>query len=204
MSKNAKTSLLLVFCLLLPLLIPNSAASSVYDEVQIVSFDQEDGLHVQSMLNISGDSTVALSSIEIELWNISSPDQWTAMLSSPFLDSVVPYSLPESGMTMWSWNHSFNLSNIDCTCYVEISLLEQTDLTSFGLVVYAGQDNHRPVLRPSSSNEADCHDPPSLPLDSGRCQCGLACGKRVPGHRERSCHALAGCPLQFRRGYGRP
>ena len=153
MSKNAKTSLLLVLCLLLTLLIPNSSASSVYDEVQIVSFDQEDGLHVQSMLNLSGDSTVALSSIEIELWNISSPDQWTPMLSSPYLDSVVPYSLPESGITMWSWNHSFNLTNIDCTCYVEISLLEQTDLTSFGLVVYAGQDNHRPVLRPSSSNE---------------------------------------------------
>ena len=155
MLKNAKTSLLLVLCLLLTLAIPNSSGSSNTDDVPIVSYDQADGLHVQSMLNISGDSTVALSSIEIELWNISSPDQWTAMLSSPFLDSVVPYSLPESGTTMWSWNHSFNLTNIDCTCYVEISLLEQTDLTSFGLVVYAGQDNHRPVLRPSSSNEAD-------------------------------------------------
>jgi len=155
MLKNAKTSTLLVLCLLLTLAIPNSSGSSNTDDVPIVSYDQADGLHVQSMLNISGNSTVALSSIEIELWNISSPDQWTAMLSSPFLDSVVPYSLPESGMTMWSWNHSFNLTNIDCTCYVEISLLEQTDLTSFGLVVYAGQDNHRPVLRPSSSNEAD-------------------------------------------------
>ena len=155
MSKNGKTSLLLVLCLLLTLLIPDSSASSAHDEVQIISFDQEDGLHVQAMLNLSGDSTVALSSIEIELWNISSPDQWTPMLSSPYLDSVVPYSLPESGKTMWSWNHSFNLTDIDCTCYVEISLLEQTNLTSFGLVVYAGQDNHRPVLRPSSSNEAD-------------------------------------------------
>ena len=155
MSKNAKTSLLLVLCLLLTLVIPNSSASSNTDEVQIVLFEQEDGLHVQSMLNLSGDSTVALSSIEIELWNISSPDQWTPMFSSPYLDSVVPYSLPESGMTMWSWNHSFNLTDIDCTCYVEISLLEQTDLTSFGLVVYAGQDNHRPVLRPSSSGETD-------------------------------------------------
>ena len=155
MSKNAKTSLLLVLCMLLTLVAPNSSASSDFDEVQIISFDQEDGLHVQSMLNLSGDSTVALSSIEIELWNISTPDQWTPIFSSPYLDSVVPYSLPESGMTMWSWNHSFNLTDIDCTCYVEISLLEQTDLTSFGLVVYAGQDNHRPVLRPSSSGETD-------------------------------------------------
>ena len=155
MSKNAKTSLLLVLCLLLTLVVPNSSASSITDEDQIVSFDQKDGLHVQSMLNLSGDSTVALSSIEIELWNISSPDQWAPMFSSPYLDSVIPYSLPESGMTMWSWNHSFNLTDIDCTCYVEISLLEQTDLTSFGLVVYAGQENHRPVLRPSSSSEAD-------------------------------------------------
>ena len=51
---------------------PNSSTSSDFDEVQIISFDQ-DGLHVQSMLNLSGDSTVALSSIEIELWNISTP-----------------------------------------------------------------------------------------------------------------------------------
>ena len=81
-----------------------------FDDLQIISFDQEDGLHVQSMLNLSGDSTVALSSIEIELWNISTPDQWTPIFSSPYLDSVVPYSLPESGMTMWSWQSFVQLN----------------------------------------------------------------------------------------------
>jgi len=150
MSKNVKTSLLLVLSLLLTLFMPNSSASEGDEEIEIITFDQEDGHHVVSTLNLSGDSTVALSSVEIELWNISQPDQWTLILSSPFLDNVVPYSDVESDATMWSWNHSFDLTDIDCTCYVEISLLEQTDLTSFGLLVYAGDDNHRPVLRPSS------------------------------------------------------
>ena len=151
MSKNVKTSLLLVLSLLLTLFMPNSSASEGDEEIEIITFDQEDGHHVVSTLNLSGDSAVALASVEIELWNISQPDQWTLILSSPFLDNVVPYSDVESDATMWSWNHSFDLTDIDCTCYVEISLLEQTDLTSFGLLVYAGDDNHRPVLRPSSS-----------------------------------------------------
>ena len=154
MSKNAKTSKLLVLCLLLTMFVPHSSANEGHEVNQIVSFDQVDGLHVHSMLNLSGDSTVPLASVEIELWNISAPDQWMLLFSSPFLDNVVPYTDAISDSTMWSWTHMFNLTSIDCTCYVEISLLEQTDLTSYGLLIYAGEDNHRPILRPSMSTES--------------------------------------------------
>jgi len=154
MPKNAKTCLLLVLCLLLTLALPHSAASDANETSHIVTFDQEDGLHVHSILNLSGNSTVPLASVEIELWNISTPDQWTLLSSSPFLDNVVPYTDVESDSTMWSWTHMFNLTSVDCTCYVEISLLQQTDLTSFGLLIYAGDGNHRPILRPSVSAES--------------------------------------------------
>ncbi|MGB1487057.1 MAG: hypothetical protein ACPG83_00495 [Candidatus Poseidoniaceae archaeon] len=100
-----------------------------------------------SWLNLSGDSTVALTSIEITVWNISLPDQWSSVLTSQFLDSVVPYIDSETDSTMWSWDQSFDMNSIDCTCYVEISLLQQTDLISFGLVVYIGDDHHRPILK---------------------------------------------------------
>ncbi|MGB1364834.1 MAG: hypothetical protein ACPH9F_01845 [Candidatus Poseidoniaceae archaeon] len=100
-----------------------------------------------SWLNLSGDSTVALTSIEITVWNISLPDQWSSVLTSQFLDSVVPYIDSETDSTMWSWDQSFDMNSIDCTCYVEISLLQQTDLISFGLVVYVGDDHHRPILK---------------------------------------------------------
>ena len=55
---------------------------------------------------------------------------------------------------MWAWEHSLDTISIDCTCYIEISLLDQTDLISFGIVVYLGDERHRPVIQyaPESVN----------------------------------------------------
>ena len=75
------------------------------------------------------------------------PDQWSSVVTSQFFDSVVPYTDSSTDSTVWSWEQSFDMNSIDCTCYVEISLLQQTDLVSFGLVVYVGDDHHRPVLK---------------------------------------------------------
>jgi len=41
----------------------------------MISFDQVHGIHTDSVLNLSGNSSVPLTSIEIVLWNISTPDQ---------------------------------------------------------------------------------------------------------------------------------
>ena len=103
-------------------------------------------MHTISTLNLSGDSTVPLTSVEITVWNISQPDQWSLVTSSPYLDQVVPYTDPATELTRWSWEHVFTMESVDCTCYIEISLLEQTDLISFGLVAYIGVEHHRPVL----------------------------------------------------------
>ena len=112
-----------------------------------ISFDQVDGMHAASSLNLSGDSTVPLTSVEITVWNISQPDQWDLIASSPYLDRVVPYTDSVTELTRWSWEHAFSLDSLDCTCYIEISLLEQTDLISFGLIAYIGEEHHRPVLK---------------------------------------------------------
>ena len=112
-----------------------------------IHFDQEDGFHVTSILNLSGDSNVPLTSVEIAVWNISQPDQWTLLDSSPYLDAVVPYTDSGTDTTRWAWEHSFDLDSIDCTCFIEISLMERTDLISFGLIAYIGDGYHRPVLK---------------------------------------------------------
>jgi len=144
-----KTAHLLVLCLLLNVVSCAASANEVITDPEI-SFDQVDGIHVYSILNLTGNSTVSLTSVEITIWNISEPDQWSLLETSPFLDAVVPYTDPETDSTKWAWEHSFNVSSIDCTCYIEISLLEQTDLVSFGLIAYIGEGHHRPVLRQSS------------------------------------------------------
>ena len=153
MSCKTNTALLLVLCLMMNVF----AIPSYGDEIETsptISFDQADGFHSDSVLNLSGNSSVPLTSIEIVLWNISTPDQWSLITSNPFLDLVVPYTDVDTDSTMWAWEHSFDTISIDCTCYVEISLLDQTDLISFGIVVYLGDDRHRPVLQhaPESAN----------------------------------------------------
>ena len=143
---KTKTVHLLVLCLIFNVFSLTTIASDAPTEPEI-SFDQLDGIHIVSILNLSGDSTVPLTSVEITVWNISQPEQWSLLTSSPYLDQVVPYTKSGTDLTMWSWEHSFNMESIDCTCYIEISLLEQTDLISFGLIAYSGNEHHRPVLR---------------------------------------------------------
>lgn len=143
---KTKTAHLLVLCLVFNVLSLTATATDASTEPEI-SFHQTDGIHTSSTLNLSGDSTVALTSIEITVWNISQPDQWSLITSSPYLDQVVPYTDTATELTRWSWEHTFSMESIDCTCYVEISLLEQTDLISFGLIAYIGDEHHRPVLR---------------------------------------------------------
>ena len=143
---KSKTAPLLVLCLICNVFSFAATATETTTEPEI-SFDQIDGMHTASILNLSGDSTVPLTSVEITVWNISQPDQWSLLTSSPYLDRVVPYTDSSTELTRWSWEHAFSLDSIDCTCYIELSLLEQTDLISFGMVAYIGDEHHRPVLR---------------------------------------------------------
>ena len=143
---KTKTAHLLVLCLMFNVISFAGTASNTATEPEI-SFDQIDGMHAASNLNLSGDSTVPLTSVEITVWNISQPDQWDLIASSPYLDRVVPYTDSVTELTRWSWEHAFSLDSIDCTCYIELSLLEQTDLISFGLIAYIGDEHHRPVLK---------------------------------------------------------
>ena len=110
-----------------------------------IEFDQENGIHFLDGINVSGSSTVPLTSVEISLWNVTTNEQYELLNSSSSLLSVTPYE-SELGTTYWIWSHEFEHTSESCTCLVRISLLEQTDLLSFGLTIYLGTTNHRPVL----------------------------------------------------------
>ena len=148
-ARNKTTTLLVLLIMLLPC-AQTALAQDTHSTIPTIEFDQEDGSHFNSEVNISGSSTVRLSSMEIRIWNISMPDQWSLIASNLYLDSVVPYTDTELNSTMWSWHHTFDFEDVDCTCYVELSLMEQTDLVSFGIVVYVGNNYHRTVLQQSS------------------------------------------------------
>ena len=65
--------MLLVFFLLTSYIFPTSVADES-DVPPSLVFDQQDGLHVDGMVNLTGDSTFPLTSVEIHVWNISNPD----------------------------------------------------------------------------------------------------------------------------------
>ena len=150
----AQKTNLLVLCLLISVFAPHSVAESNDTTLSpLITFDQNDGMLGDSFLNLSGNSNVPLTSVEISIWNISMPDQWTLITSSPYMDLVVPFTSAESDSTAWSWAHSFDTTELECTCYVEVSLMEGTDQVAFGLVAYIGEYSHRPVLRPVESSD---------------------------------------------------
>ena len=128
----------------------NSSIAEPPTETRL-EFDQANGIHFVNLINISGSSSVPLTSIEISLWNVTSEGQYDLLNSSSSLLSVTPLET-DLGSTYWIWNHQFNHEDQSCTCLVRISLLEQTDLESFGLTIYLGELNHRPVLMFSSES----------------------------------------------------
>lgn len=128
----------------------NSSVAEPPTETRL-EFDQANGIHFVNLINISGSSSVPLTSIEISLWNVTSEGQYDLLNSSSSLLSVTPLET-DLGSTYWIWNHQFNHEDQSCTCLVRISLLEQTDLESFGLTIYLGELNHRPVLMFSSES----------------------------------------------------
>ncbi|MBL6881823.1 MAG: hypothetical protein ISR08_02385 [Candidatus Poseidoniaceae archaeon] len=132
-----------------PVTLKSSMAELPADS--ILEFNQEDGIHLMDFINVSGSSSVPLNSVEISLWNVTADGQYDLLNSSSSLLSVTPFETT-LGTTNWLWNHQFNQEGESCTCLVRISLLEQTDLKSYGLTIYLGQSHHRPVLMFSSES----------------------------------------------------
>ena len=147
MFRGNSTSICLVSILSMLFLAPIvlDASSAELGAESTLQFDQDDGSHYLNVINVSGSSSVPLNSVEITLWNVTAHDQYELLNSSSSLISVTPFET-DSGITNWYWNHEFDHTSKSCTCLVRISLLEQTDLVSFGLTIYLGTINHRPVL----------------------------------------------------------
>lgn len=153
MFRGNSTSICLVSILSMLIIAPVTLKSSMAElpADSILEFNQEDGIHLMDFINVSGSSSVPLNSVEISLWNVTADGQYDLLNSSSSLLSVTPFETT-LGTTNWLWNHQFNQEGESCTCLVRISLLEQTDLKSYGLTIYLGQSHHRPVLMFSSES----------------------------------------------------
>ena len=109
----------------------------------VFTFDQEQGIHFEDGLDISGESRFQLQNTEWNLYNVL--DDLEPLLQGDFLTAVFPTT------DGYSWNLSVNVSGLDCTCLLEISVPNPDGGTHLHpLFVYIGSANHQPVLLPSN------------------------------------------------------
>ncbi len=93
------------------------------------------------VVNLSGDSNFPLRNATWSIVNISNPTP-TTVLSGPYLTAVQPVSDDE-----YHWELLVQVPGLECTCYVEISILEgEGQGQHWRLLVFIGEANHRPVF----------------------------------------------------------
>lgn len=106
-----------------------------------IVFDLTDGQLFLDTVNLSGTSTSPLRNASWSIVNISGRTP-TTLLSGPFLTSVQPVS-----DDLFSWNLIVDVPDIDCTCFVEISVDDASIRPATSrLIVFLGEHHHRPVF----------------------------------------------------------
>ena len=106
-----------------------------------IDFGAANGVQFLDVLNLSGTSSVPLRNASWSIVNISGQTP-TTLLNGPFLTSVQPVS-----EDLFSWNLVVDVPEIDCTCFVDISIDDAAaEPISSRLIVYLGINHHRPVF----------------------------------------------------------
>ena len=106
-----------------------------------IDFGAANGVQFLDVLNLSGTSSVPLRNASWSIVNISGQTP-TTLLNGPFLTSVQPVS-----EDLFSWNLVVDVPEIECTCFVDISIDDAAaEPISSRLIVYLGINHHRPVF----------------------------------------------------------
>ncbi len=134
---------LMVSLLLLSFVPMNTQATHTGSNqtVNPIDFDASNGVQFLDVLNLSGTSSTSLRNASWSIVNISGQTP-TTLLNGPFLTSVQPVSEDQ-----FSWNLVVDIPDVECTCFVEISIDDASvEPISSRLIVYLGVDHHRPVF----------------------------------------------------------
>ncbi|MDP6194600.1 MAG: hypothetical protein QF880_02635 [Candidatus Poseidonia sp.] len=163
---NGKTHLLVGLVLLCFITSNVHAVHSTDVEISNnIEFNLPDGAQFDDVVNLTGVSTIPLKNASWSIVNISGVTP-TTLLSGPYLTSVQPVA-----EDLFSWSLIVDVSDVDCTCYVELNVDEERGKDGHGwkpqghdiarLVVYLGENHHRPVF-PHEINHMSESMPESL------------------------------------------
>jgi len=103
---------------------------------------QDDGTHFTENILLNGTTTLAPSEATWELWNVGNGiSGWSLEDSGSHFSDVVPVS-----ENMWNWTLEINITEIDCTCLLTISIPNGLDPMTKSIIVYLGVSEHRPMI----------------------------------------------------------
>ena len=103
-----------------------------------LSFYQADGAHFAELLDVNGSATGPLRNAT---WSLQDIDTNGTLLSGMYLTNVNPVSAD-----VFLWNLTTDISGMNCTCVLHIEDDGQGNYRSWALLLYIGEQNHRPVL----------------------------------------------------------
>jgi hypothetical protein len=103
---------------------------------------QDDGVHFSENILLTGTTTLAPSEATWELWDVGDGfSGWNLEDSDSHFSDVVPVS-----ENMWNWTLEINVTEIDCTCLLTISIPNGLDPITKSIIVYLGVSEHRPMI----------------------------------------------------------
>jgi len=130
----------LLFCTL-PLAVLVSAHHLDEDNYNLFIF-QEDGTIFSENISLNGTTTLPPSEATWELWNVGDGiSNWNIEATGSHFNSVVPVS-----ENLWNWTLEINVTGIECTCLLTISIPNGLDPMTKSITLYLGETGHRPVI----------------------------------------------------------
>ncbi|MDA0842507.1 MAG: hypothetical protein O2866_01640 [archaeon] len=128
---------LIFFVFLLPMIPHGSSAIA-----PSLTFEKEHGYFItNSTVNLSGFSNIEMKKASWKLWDVSNPSLTTLVKSGDHMTTVSPLS-----DNFWQWNLQFEVQNLNCTCYLIISVPDGIDVIQSNILLYIGEKYHRPEI----------------------------------------------------------
>jgi len=118
------------------------SAHHIEEETYNLVILQDDGTYFPGNILLNGTTTLAPSEATWELWNVGDGlSGWNLEESGSHFSDVVPVS-----ENLWNWTLEINITEIDCTCLLTISIPNGLDPMTKSIIVYLGVSGHRPMI----------------------------------------------------------
>ena len=118
------------------------SAHHIEEDTYSLVIQQEDGTHFTENILLNGTTTLAPSEATWELWNVGDGiSGWNLEASGSHFSDVTPVS-----ENIWDWALEINISEINCTCLLTISIPNGLDPMTKSIIVYLGVSEHRPMI----------------------------------------------------------